>query len=427
MAEQYQEVLPFLHDKNPQARALALQTLLDQTPQNAPHRTIFFDGVSGGLHPAKDPEVFRDLKLLCRDQPEIAHSAFKALVNLSDSALVTPFLSDSSFLAFLVSYAIHPPSLCAELASMILSNLTAHPAPCNTILDMKIAVVVDPSIPGGFYPTSSRCATSPTPSLPAKPSTQDTPAFPLLLDAFVQAASEDPNASPERKAKLHFLASVFANLSTTPRGRLFFLTPVPVRPLDTSSPLEYPLSKVLPFTEHSDLIRRGGVDSTIKNCCFHLQAHRALLSSESDSVAVTPSTITAPGMNILPALLLPLAGPEEFDLDDMDKLPPSLQFLPDTKKREVDPVLTHTLLEALVLLCSTRWGRQQLRDNGVYQIIREAHKVDKDEKVLEIIDRLVNLLQRDEGPIEPGEDLDGTGASSINEVVDDEDDTIVEV
>ncbi|KAG8978702.1 hypothetical protein FRC05_009975 [Tulasnella sp. 425] len=427
MAEQYQEVLPFLHDKNPQARALALQTLLEQTPQSAPYRNIFFGGVSGGLHPSKDPEVFRDLKLLCRDQPEIAHDAFKALVNLSDSALVTPFLSDSSFLTFLVSYAIHPPSLCAELACMILSNLTAHPAPCSTILDMKIAVIADSSIPGGFYPTNSRCATSPTPPLPPQTSTQEVPALPLLLDAFVQGASEDPNASTKRKAPLHFLASVFANLSTAPRGRLFFLTPIPVRPLDASSPLEYPLCKVLPFTEHSDLIRRGGADSTIKNCCFHLQAHRALLASESDSVAVTPSTTAAPGMNILPAVLLPLAGPEELDPDDMDKLPPSLQLLPDTKKREADPVLRHILLEALVLLCTTRWGRQQLRDNGVYQLVREAHKVDKDEKVLEIIERLVNLLKRDEGPIEPGEDLDGTGASSVSEVVDDEDDTIVEI
>lgn len=62
-------MLPFLHDKNPQARALALQMLLDQTPQSAPYRNIFFGGVSGGLHPSKDPEVFRDLKLLCRDQP----------------------------------------------------------------------------------------------------------------------------------------------------------------------------------------------------------------------------------------------------------------------------------------------------------------------------------------------------------------------
>ncbi|KAG8954878.1 hypothetical protein FRC04_010361 [Tulasnella sp. 424] len=370
MAEQYQEVLPFLHDKNPQARALALQTLLEQTPQSAPYRNIFFGGVSGGLHPSKDPEVFRDLKLLCRDQPEIAHDAFKALVNLSDSALVTPFLSDSSFLTFLVSYAIHPPSLCAELACMILSNLTAHPAPCSTILDMKIAVIADSSIPGGFYPTNSRCATSPTPPLPPQTSTQEVPALPLLLDAFVQGASEDPNASTKRKAPLHFLASVFANLST---------------------------------------------------------AHRALLASESDSVAVTPSTTAAPGMNILPAVLLPLAGPEELDPDDMDKLPPSLQLLPDTKKREADPVLRHILLEALVLLCTTRWGRQQLRDNGVYQLVREAHKVDKDEKVLEIIERLVNLLKRDEGPIEPGEDLDGTGASSVSEVVDDEDDTIVEI
>ncbi|KAG8891925.1 hypothetical protein FRC01_014444, partial [Tulasnella sp. 417] len=317
---------------------------------------------------------------------EIAHNAFKALVNLSDSALVTPFLSDSSFLTFLVSYAIHPPSLCAELASMILSNLTAHVAPCNTILDLKIPVVVDPSIPGGFYPTNSRCATSPTPTLPAKPPTQEVQAFPLLLDAFAQAASEDPNASPQRKAKLHFLASVFANLSTS-----------------------FGVSSLQNATVYRALGRdtegRSGLDD---------KAHRALLSSESDSVAVTPSTATAPGMNILPAILLPLAGPEEFDLDDVDKLPPSLQFLPDTKKREVDSVLRHTLLEALVLLCTTRWGRQQLRDNGAYQI------------VLEIIERLVNLLQRDEAPVEPGEDLDGTGASAITEVVDDEDDTIVE-
>ncbi|KAG9018276.1 Meiotic recombination protein dmc1 [Tulasnella sp. 427] len=284
--------------------------------------SIFFNGVSGGLKPSKDPDVFRDLKLLCRDQPEIAHNAFKALVNLSDSALVTPFLSDPSFLEFLVSYTIHPPSVCGELAGMILSNLTAHVAPCNSIIDMKIPVIVDSSIHGGFYPTSSRCATSPTPTLPQNQTSKQVAALPLLLDAFVQAASEDS----KRKAKLHFLASVFANLTA-----------------------------------------------------------------------------------------------------DAENLPPSLQLLPNTKKREVDPVLRHTLLEGLVLLCTTRWGRQQLRDNGAYIIIREAHKMDKDEKVLEIIERLVNLLQRDEGPIEPGEDLDGTGAPSITEVLDEEDDAIVEV
>ena len=39
------------------------------------------------------------------------------------------------------------------------------------------------------------------------------------------------------------------------------------------------------------------------------------------------------------------------------------------------------------------------------------------------MDTLVNLLKRDEGPIEEGEDLDGTGPTSKE----DEDDKIVEV
>ena len=40
-----------------------------------------------------------------------------------------------------------------------------------------------------------------------------------------------------------------------------------------------------------------------------------MLSPESTLVAVPPSTVQAPGMDILPYLLLPLAGPEEFDLE----------------------------------------------------------------------------------------------------------------
>lgn len=65
----------------------------------------------------------------------------------------------------------------------------------------------------------------------------------------------------------------------------------------------------------------------------------------------------------------------------MEKLPPSLQFLPDTKKREADPVLRQTHLESLVLLCVTRWGRDQLRENGVYEIVREMHKTEPEDKV----------------------------------------------
>ena len=52
-----------------------------------------------------------------------------------------------------------------------------------------------------------------------------------------------------------------------------------------------------------------------RNCAFHALGHKAILSLESDSVSVLPSNDTAPGINALPYLLLPLAGPEELDLE----------------------------------------------------------------------------------------------------------------
>jgi hypothetical protein len=45
------------------------------------------------------------------------------------------------------------------------------------------------------------------------------PVLPLLVDAFVQGASGDPSVPLDkrlRKSELHFLASVFANLTTVP-------------------------------------------------------------------------------------------------------------------------------------------------------------------------------------------------------------------
>ncbi len=52
-----------------------------------------------------------------------------------------------------------------------------------------------------------------------------------------------------------------------------------------------------------------------RNCAFQGSAHRALLTEDTEKVAMPPSIIEAPGINILPYVLLPLAGPEEFDLE----------------------------------------------------------------------------------------------------------------
>lgn len=52
-------------------------------------------------------------------------------------------------------------------------------------------------------------------------------------------------------------------------------------------------------------------------------------------------------VDLLPKLLLPLAGHEEFDEEDNDKLPIDLQYLGEEKTREQDPDIRKMLLEAL--------------------------------------------------------------------------------
>lgn len=70
----------------------------------------------------------------------------------------------------------------------------------------------------------------------------------------------------------------------------------------------------------------------IKNCCFQTEHHDWLLSESVD---------------LLPKLLLPLAGPEEFDDEEMDKLPIELQYLGEEKTREQDADIRKMLVEAL--------------------------------------------------------------------------------
>ncbi|KAH7906508.1 hypothetical protein BJ138DRAFT_1129855 [Hygrophoropsis aurantiaca] len=450
MAAELQELIPFLRDKNPQVRQIALSNLLGHTPKGAPHRdALFFAGLqSGGLQKARETDIIRDLKLLCRDQLAVAHDAFRALVNLSDSLLLVPSLTEPSFLVFLVSYILNPTAILADLASMLLSNLSASSSTCAALLSLHASIIPFPSSPSppspSYYTPQSRAgtATAPVPYPAGAGDARDVFALPLLVEAFAATGGDVGDKSKVRKGELHFLASVFANISTSPNGRLFFLTPRPASeilgPTSTSTDApayEYPLMKLVVFTEHKDTIRRGGVASVIKNCAFYSPAHRAILSPDTELVAVPSpdkesAPIAAPGIDALPYILLPLAGPdlEEVDLETLETLPTSLQLLPATKTREPDRVLRLTHVETLLLLCTTRWGREQLRSRGVYVVVRGAHKAEAEavhadevrkvgadevkkagegsEKVAEHMVRLVRMLQGEEGP-ETRDDVGG--------------------
>ncbi|XP_018396556.1 PREDICTED: protein HGH1 homolog [Cyphomyrmex costatus] len=173
---------------------------------------------------------------------------------------------------------------------------------------------------------------------------------------------------------LHYLGPVFCNLSRSPHIRRYLM-----------DQQRCVIQRIFPFTEYSDsLIRRGGIVGTLKNCTFDTENHMWLLS---------------PKVDLLSYLLLPLAGPEEFDDEDMSKLPINLQYLPETKTRESDPDIRFMLLEALNQLCATKVAREILRKTNTYLILRELHKWEKDKKCLLACENIVDILIKTEEEI----------------------------
>ncbi|XP_033747923.1 protein HGH1 homolog [Pecten maximus] len=182
------------------------------------------------------------------------------------------------------------------------------------------------------------------------------------------------------KANLHHLATVLGNLTQIREVR----TKVMAKD-------QFVVQRLLPFIEFKESkTRRHGIIACLKNCCFDVDCHEWLLSDSVD---------------LLPRLLLPLAGPEEFDDEDNDKLPDDLQYLPPDKTRESDPEIRRMLIETIFKLCATKNGRAFVKEKNTYIIMREYHKWEEHEANFHALMNLIDMLISDEP--QPGmENLD---------------------
>ncbi|XP_075705594.1 protein HGH1 homolog [Rhinoderma darwinii] len=176
-------------------------------------------------------------------------------------------------------------------------------------------------------------------------------------------------------AHLHYLGPLMCNLTQLPEGRSFIL--------DRSRCV---LQRLLPYTHlQGSVVRRGGVVGTLRNCCFSHGDHAWLLGEDVD---------------VLPFLLLPLAGGEEYTEEEAEVLPPDLQYLPEDKQREPDPDVRKMLIESLQLLCATQDGRRSLKDRGTYLILRSLHSWETEADVKRTCEKVIQILIGDEP--EPG-------------------------
>lgn len=242
-----------------------------------------------------------------------------------------------------------------------------------------------------------------------KPLSTSPLAIDQLLDCFVKGAKGSYNEA----ANYDYLSYLFADLAKDAKGQAYFLAP---RAEDEGI---VPITKLIVFTEHSSTIRRRGVANTIKNVCFDVNAHSRLLASEGEA-----GVEEGEGIGLLPYVLLPLMGSEEYGEDDTEGMLDECQLLPPDKERDKQADILITHLESLLLLTTEKESRRQLRAVKVYPIVRELHLQVEDEGVREGCDRLVQVLMR----AEEGEETEEPSVPKIQEIEDeDEDEQIVDV
>ncbi|RAL06652.1 protein HGH1 [Aspergillus homomorphus CBS 101889] len=333
MPSELEELVEFLHHGNTQIRQIACDNL------------VGFSTVQPELFKRQQLLPVRDLKLLVRDYAPIAKNALTILINLSaDEEVLANLAEDDAFLETLLMKITNIKEPNADDVAMLFANL-AKSSRLERLLTLKRKA------PDAV----SRSAN----------------AMDQLMDCFVKGAENALN----KHATFDYLSYLFADLSKSEDGRAYF-----------TSRQEYdgvvPVTKLTVFTEHKSTIRRKGVASTIKNVAFDVPFHSTLLSEDE--------------ANILPYILLPITGPEEYAEEEALEMLPDLQLLPPDKQRDTDSSIIVTHIETLLLLTTTRAGRDRMRAVQVYPIIRECHLHVDDESVRDACDRLVQVLMRDE-------------------------------
>ena len=386
MPTQLEELVSFLHSPQPAVRQIALDNLVG-----------FSSGPSASIFKYDKCRAIQDLKELAKEKSKIlVQQSVTILVNLSgDPELRRLIANDPDFIRYIASKICDLSNTCADIMCILLSNMAKEDV-ITKIFDME-RIIFD-------HEKESNNGKSVFGS---------NKVMDCLVDCFVKGYDRKLN----RYANFDYLAYFFADIARFKRGREYF-----IHRQDYDGVV--PLSKLLVFTEKYDSkTRREGVASTIKNSLFDSATHERLLKDED--------------INLLPYILLPIVDGKDSELDEeeMFNLPDELQLLPEDKKRDPIPAIICAHLESLLLLCTTKAGREYLRSKSVYPLIRELHKNVEDEDIGELCYRIVNMLMRGDPDVDTFEEMPSKSAEtepndvdkSENESDEEDDDAMIEV
>jgi hypothetical protein len=202
-----------------------------------------------------------------------------------------------------------------------------------------------------------------------------------LTTAFLENEPEPDGVDPDTKEprwddEFQYVAIILANICQLEEGRAFVLKMRGGKAL---------IHMLLPQLRSPNVVRRRGISALVKNLCFDTDSHFFLYDQ----------------LDIPSKVLYLLAGPEPLDADEKLGMHPDIYKLGDKKKREHDRTVRLACVDSLLLLCTSRNGRNNLRMKKVYPIIRNAHLEETDDEIGDQIYKLVDFLIRDEEGEEP--------------------------
>jgi hypothetical protein len=100
--------------------------------------------------------------------------------------------------------------------------------------------------------------------------------------------------------------------------------------------------------------------------------------------------------------LMPIRGNEVFSEEkDSVGMPRRLLNVSQQKIRDPDAETRRMVVDCLILLTSTKQGRQYLKDNKAFPIVREYDKHEEEEELSMTIYKLVHVLLLDDPEDEP--------------------------
>jgi hypothetical protein len=344
----YEELVSFLAHPRPELRKSASSLLIGITATDQ------------GIHQLLQLKQIDIIKALCRvvsDLRPIAEDAIKALINLTAANPVACERALKSDLLNRVFNQLEDDDWrLKDYSMMLLANVTTTPEGTKSLLgyDEKNAnahVV--------YREKKIRTLTS------------------LFLENVPEPEGVDKQSGEAKwDDDYQYVANILANISQLEEGRQFLLKHRHHNTL---------VAELLPQLRSPNVIRRRGIAALVRNLCFDTDHHFFLYDQ----------------LDVVSQMMYVLAGPEPLGEDEKKGMHPSVYRLGEKKKREIDQQVRLAAVECLLLLCTTRNGRNDLRKKKVYPIVRNAHLVEQVEEIGDQIYKLVDFLIRDEEGEEP--------------------------